>query len=161
MTPSRRRLVVHHRSVAADEPGSRAVIAAQAGAERSLLTAHAEAMDAKAGLLVGFAATITAFSVAQHAWLVRGALFASLFAAASGLVAMFRRRRSFQVIDLQGLVARVDRPPSETIAVLLGAQRTIVSRIERELAIKAALVRLSVGFLVVALILLLAANLTG
>ncbi len=145
--------------VAAD---SLEVVAAQASQERALLTAHAEAMDSKAGLLVGFAATVTAFSVAHHDWLVRVALFASLLAGMTGLWGIVvRRSRVFLTIDLDGVFGSVEQPAPATTAQLLDAQRQIVRRLERTVGLKAVLLQLSAGFLVVALLLLLVANLVS
>ncbi|GEM_PF-7047682 len=147
-------------AVTGEEPSLR-IIAAQAGKERALLTAHANAMDANAGVLVGFGATITAFSVPHHSGPVRAALFFSLVASITGLAAVFRRRRTFKVINLAVLCHSLTDHPLVTTQRLLGAEREIVRRIEQELAIKALLLRASATSLVLALVLLLVANLVA
>ncbi|MGH9124311.1 MAG: hypothetical protein ACRDZ8_06235 [Acidimicrobiales bacterium] len=137
------------------------VVAEQVSQERSLLTAHAEAYDGKAGILLGFAGVIIAVSVSDRSTLVRLALGCAAVSSLIGILVLVRRRRPFRMIDVDRLTERCGQSDAQTRHQVLVAEQGIVRELEGELERRSLLLLLAFALLVLAMLLLLAANLAG
>jgi hypothetical protein len=141
------------------------LVADQAATERETLRGHAESLDAKAGVVLGFSGVLVALGataqvVISENWYFRVGLM--LGVAAAGLSAWALQPRKYPVVELGRLRDKyLTAPEDETRLQLLDAQIDMVVQVTKLLEAKGRKLSAAVGCLAVATGLVVVGTLTA
>jgi hypothetical protein len=152
-------------STGTDEPASLKLIAQRVSRELAALNGHAESLDTKAGVVLGFAGVLvglgaTAQNAVSATVLFQLGLGVAVLAGICAAAAFFPRR--YPVIEVRPLRdGYLAQPEPTTRLVLLDTEITMVRRAAALVRLKGRLMKVSILALVVAVALMVAGTLVG
>ena len=136
------------------------LLAKQVGAERSTMNEHAESLDTKAGVVLGFAGILVGLSTTAHvvvaeSWLFRAGMTVAIVAVLLSTWAFFPRR--YRVLEVLKLRERyLMAPEEETRLYLLDTEIEMVRETAKLVRRKGRRVSASIVSLAIAVALIIA-----
>lgn len=146
-------------------PPSLQILLERVASERETMNAHAESLDTKAGVILGFAGVLVALGATAQATIATdgifqaGLVFAAIAAGSAAWVVLPRRYPVLEVFPLRQKLLMASE--SETQLQLLDTQIQMVMEVSRLVRSKGSRIRLSVMFLAIAAMLIVIGTLTA
>jgi hypothetical protein len=140
------------------------LVTAQVARERETMNAHAESLDTKAGVVLGFAGVLVGLGATAQAFVSATLAFqvglgVAVLAALSAAFAFLPRK--YPVVEVLPLRAFLTAPEAETRLTLLDVQIDMVIKAARLVKLKGRLIKVAVGLLAVAAALIVAGTLVA
>lgn len=146
-------------------PPSLRILLERVVSERETMNAHAESLDAKAGVILGFAGVLVALGATAQATIATDGIFQAglVFAAiAAGLAAWVVLPRRYPVLEVFPLRQELlMASESETQLQLLDTQIQMITEVSKLVRSKGSRIRLSVISLAIAAVLVVIGTLTA